>query len=150
VTQEGGKAGRFKNDWSELVIGACIEVHRYLGPGLLESAYEECLCHELSVARVPFERQKALAIRYKGTELQAGYRLDLVVGGSLLVELKAVERLLPVHKAQVITYLRLSGLPTGLLVNFHEAAIRHGLRRLSNKKILPAFPSSCDPNKRDR
>ena len=92
------------------------------------------------------ERQKALPVRYKGIELQAGYRLDLVVGGQLLVELKAVERLLPVHEAQVITYLKLSGLPVGLLVNFHAATIRQGLRRLTNNRTLPGFPPPCDPH----
>jgi GxxExxY protein len=127
------------------VIGACIEVHRHLGPGLLESAYEQCLCHELNVACIPYERQKVLPVRYKGIELQPAYRLDLVVGSELLVELKSVERLLPVHEAQVITYLKLSGLPVGLLVNFHVAAIRQGLRRLTNHQNLPASPPPCDP-----
>ena len=84
-----------------------------------------------------------LPVRYKGIDLRAGYRLDLIVGGQLLVELKAVERLLPVHEAQVITYLKLSGLPVGLLVNFHAAAIRQGLRRLTNKKNLPGSSTPC-------
>jgi GxxExxY protein len=107
---------------------------------------EQCLCHELSLASVPYERQKALPVRYKGIELQPGYRLDLVVDSQLLVELKAVERLLPVHEAQVITYLKLSGLPVGLLVNFHPVAIRHGLRRLTNNRTLPGSPTPCDPH----
>jgi GxxExxY protein len=147
MTQEGGKTGRF-DDCSEVLIGACIEVHRHLGPGLLESAYEQCLCHEVSELGLSYERQKALPVRYKGFELQHGYRLDLVVDGQILVEIKAVERLLPVHEAQVITYLRLSGLAVGLLVNFHSAAIKHGLRRLTRNKILPVFPPSCDPEGR--
>ena len=105
MKQEGGKTGRF-DDRLETLIGACIEVHRNLGPGLLESAYEQCLCHELTELRVPFERQKALPVVYKGIELTHGYRLDLVVNCEVLLEIKAIERLLPVHEAQVITYLR--------------------------------------------
>ena len=144
MKQEGGKTGRF-DDCSELLIGACIEVHRHLGPGLLESAYEQCLCYELSELGLAWERQKVLPVRYKGLELQHGYRVDLVVDAEILVEIKAVERLLPVHEAQIITYLRLSGLAVGLLVNFHAATIKHGLRRLTRNKILPVFPPSCDP-----
>ncbi|HET8935070.1 MAG TPA: GxxExxY protein [Polyangiales bacterium] len=133
---------------SEIVIGACIEVHRHLGPGLLESVYEECVCHELGVAGIAFERQKTLPVLYKGLKLQPSYRLDLIVEDQLLIELKAVERLLPVHEAQVITYLKLSGLPVGLLVNFHTAAIKHGLRRLINNKNLTGSPAPCDPSSR--
>ena len=143
MKQEDGKTGRF-GDCSEILIGACIEVHRHLGPGLLESAYERCLCHELRGLGLFFERQKALPVRYKGIELQHGYRLDLVVEREILVEIKAVDRLLPVHEAQVITCLKLSGLAVGLLVNFHAAAIKHGLRRLTRTKSLPVFPPSCD------
>lgn len=95
---------------------------------------------------VAYERQRWLPLRYKGIELHAGYRLDLVVAEQVLVEIKAVAVLLPVHEAQVVTYLKLSGLPTGLLVNFHTSTIKRGLRRLTNKKILPAFPPSCKPN----
>ena len=145
MKQGDGETGRF-GQWSESVIGACIEVHRHLGPGLLESAYEQCLCHELTLASEPYERQKPLPVRYKGIELQTGYRLDLVVDSQLVVELKAVERLLPVHEAQVITYLKLSGLPVGLLVNFHAVAIKHGLRRLTNNQYLPGSPTPCDPS----
>ena len=96
-----------------------------------------------STSGIPYQRQKVLPVRYKGIDLQPGYRLDLIVGNQLLVELKAVERLLPVHEAQVITYLTLSGLPVGLLVNFHTAAIRHGLRRLTNNKDLPGSSPPC-------
>ena len=144
MEQEGRKTGRFL-DCSQTVIGACIEVHRHLGPGLLESVYEQCLCHELSRLGVRYERQRWLALRYKDLELDHGYRLDLVIDEQILVEIKAVAKLLHVHEAQVITYLKLSGLPTALLVNFHTTAIRHGLRRLTNKKSsrLPAFPPSC-------
>ena len=116
---------------TEQVIGACIEIHKHLGPGLLESAYEECLCYELSVRGIRFERQKPLPVKYKNVNLDCGYRLDLVVEESILLELKAVERLLPIHEAQGITYLRLSRLPVGLLVNFNATILRNALRRLT-------------------
>jgi GxxExxY protein len=106
-------------------------VHRALGPGLLESAYEACLCHELSLRELPFRRQIELPVNYKGLRLDAGYRIDLIVRDELLVELKSVERLLPIHEAQLLTYLKLSGMKTGLLLNFHEAVLRNGIRRLS-------------------
>ena len=128
MPQEGAKARRF-GDCSRAVIGACIEVHRQLGPGLLESAYGICLSHELSARGIQFEREVHVPVVYKGIELECGYRLDFVVEKELVVELKAVETVLPVHHAQVITYLRLTGLPVGLLVNFHEATIQRGLRR---------------------
>jgi GxxExxY protein len=142
VKQEAGKSGRFF-DCSSAVIGACIEVHRHLGPGLLESIYEDCLCHELSLRDLSFRRQVPLNGVYKGLPLECGYRADLIVEEQLLVELKAVEQLNPVHQAQVITYLRLTNLPAALLVNFGEQSVRKGLRRLTNK--LPAFPASCEP-----
>jgi len=112
------------------VIAACIEVHRELGPGLLEAIYEECLCDELQRRGLLFERQKAVAVTYKGRTLEQGYRTDLIVERSLLVEVKAVDALLPVHVAQVVTYLRLCGLDAGLLVNFNAETIRSGLRRV--------------------
>jgi GxxExxY protein len=130
MEQEGRKGGRFE-DGTEGVIGALIEVHRCLGPGLLESAYEACLCAELSACGLRFERQRPLAIEYKGVSVECAYRLDLVVSESILVELKAVERLLPIHEAQVVTYLRLSRLSVGLLVNFNAIVLRQGLRRLT-------------------
>ena len=114
------------------VIGACVEVHRSVGPGLLESAYHVCLERELSLRGLDLEREKAVPIRYKGVELDQGYRLDFVVGGRLVLELKAVEHLLPVHEAQIITYLRLTGLPVGLLINFHASTLKAGLRRFRN------------------
>ena len=148
MQQEGEKAGRF-GDCSESVIGACIEVHRWLGPGLLESAYEHCLAHELGLRGLRFERQLELPVTYKTVELSCGYRLDFVVEEELIVEIKAAERLLPVHEAQLITYLRLAGVRVGLLVNFNTAVLRHGLRRLTlNPKILPAFPPSCESGDR--
>jgi GxxExxY protein len=116
---------------SEQVIAACIEVHRQLGPGLLESMYEAALCAELDFRGIRFQRQVALPVKYKGVPLDPTYRADLVVGQKLLVEVKSVESLLPLHAAQVLTYLRVTGLETGLLVNFNTTLIRHGLRRLS-------------------
>ncbi len=115
---------------TQQIIGAAIEVHRALGPGLLESAYETCLCHELSLRRVPFERQKQLPVLYKGIEVDCGYRLDLLVAETVVVEIKAVEQLLPVHQAQVLSYLRLGGWEVGLLINFHVPVLRQGIRRI--------------------
>jgi GxxExxY protein len=117
-------------DCSSEVIAACIEVHRELGPGLLEAIYEECLCDELQRRGLIFERQKAVAVSYKGRTLDHGHRTDLIVEGSMLVELKAVDALLPIHVAQVITYLRICNLEAGLLVNFNAETIRGGLRRV--------------------
>ena len=118
------------NQITEAIIGAAIEVHRALGPGLLESAYEECLCRELGLRHVPFERQRQLPIEYKGLQLDCGYRLDLLVAGEVVVEVKAVETLLPIHEAQVLTYLRLGGWRVGLLINFNVPVLKRGIRRL--------------------
>ena len=120
------------------VIGAMIEVHQALGPGLLESAYEAFLCHELTIRRLPFERQRPISCHYKGAEVDCGFRLDIVVAGTVLVELKSVAELLPIHVAQVVTYLRFSGLPVALLVNFNARTLRSGLRRiwLSDHRVL--------------
>jgi GxxExxY protein len=120
------------NELTERVIGACIEIHRALGPGLLESAYEECLCHELSLAGINFERQKPLPVRYKEVNLDCGYRLDLVVEQKLIVELKAVESLLPIHEAQLLTYLKLSGFTLGLLIKFNVPVLKSGIKRIVN------------------
>lgn len=111
------------------VIGAAMEVHEALGPGLLESAYERCLCHELSRRRVRFARQVPLPVHYKGTELDCGYRVDLVVEDSVIVELKAVERLISIHEAQLLTYLQLSGKRVRLLINFNVRLLRQGIVR---------------------
>jgi GxxExxY protein len=118
---------------SERVLGACIEVHRHLGPGLLESAYEQCLCHELSLGGLSFERQRPLPVTYKGVTLDCGYRLDVVVEEQLILELKAVDHLLSLHEAQVLTYLKLTGLDVGLLVNFNTSVLRSGIRRLARR-----------------
>ena len=104
-----------------------------LGPGLLESAYEECLARELAVRGIPFERQKALPLVYKDVKLECGYRIDLLVDGRVVVELKAVDALAPIHDAIVLTYLRLSGCKIGLLINFNSVVLKDGLRRLVNK-----------------
>lgn len=120
-----------KNDsLTEVIIGAAIQVHRELGPGLLESTYEACLCHELYLLNLQIERQKIIPIRYKGILLDAGYRLDLVVEGQVIVEIKAVAQLLPVHEAQLLSYLKQIGGGRGLLINFNEKLLKHGLRRL--------------------
>ena len=142
MTQGDGETRRFHDDLSEKIIGAFIEVHRHLGPGLLESAYEQCVCHELSLLGLLFERQRALPVAYKGVLLNCGYRLDIVVAGRLIVEIKAVERLLPIHKAQVLTYLKLTKLDTGLLVNFNVPVLKDGLRRLTRKRTCPVVSPS--------
>jgi GxxExxY protein len=128
---EGTEKGKEKgDDLSRRVIGFAIEVHKSLGPGLLESAYEECLCHELEEAGIPFHKQVPVPVRYKGVRLECGYRLDVIVGGRLILELKSVERLLPIHDAQLLTYLRLTGIRTGLLMNFNSLVLKDGIKRL--------------------
>ncbi len=119
-----------KDPLTDQIIGFAIEVHRHLGPGLLESAYEECLCYELKQNDIRFWRQVALPVVYKSVRLDCGYRIDLVVESRLILELKATERLLPIHEAQVLTYMRLSGMPTGLLLNFNTPLLKDGVRRL--------------------
>lgn len=119
-----------KNKVSEEVISAAIEVHRHLGPGLLESAYEECLCRELSLRGIPFERQKLLPVFYKGLALGCDYRMDLVVAGDLIVELKAIEAILPLHQSQLLTYMRLSGVSLGLILNFNVPVMKDGIKRM--------------------
>jgi GxxExxY protein len=114
---------------TERIIAAAIEVHRNLGPGLLESAYEECLSRELARAGIPFERQRELPVSYKGAPIGIAYRIDLVVGGDVVVEVKAVEAILKVHEAQVLTYMKLSGIDIGLLLNFNVPLMRDGIRR---------------------
>ena len=118
------------NELTGQIIGAAIEVHKAFGPGLLESAYEECLCRELVLRNIPFERQKEVPIEYKGCKLDCGYRLDLVVNHQIVLELKAVERIEPIHEAQLITYLRLTGLNLGLLLNFNVPVLKDGIKRM--------------------
>jgi GxxExxY protein len=115
---------------TERIIGAAIEVHRALGPGLLESAYEACLVHELSERGIQCKRQVALPVRYKGKELDCGYRLDIVVADLVIVELKRVDKLIALHTAQVLTYLRLSGMRVGLLINFNTNLLKNGITRV--------------------
>jgi GxxExxY protein len=115
---------------SERVIGFAIEVHRQLGPGLLESAYEECLCFELKQAGIAYARQVPLPVTYKQVQLESGYRMDIVVEQELVIELKSVDRLMPIHEAQMLTYLKLSGFKIGLLLNFNSILLKDGLKRV--------------------
>ena len=115
---------------SGAVIGAAIEVHRALGPGLLESAYETCLCYELGQRLIPFQRQLELPVSYKGVQLDCGYRIDIIADETLLLELKAVERILPIHEAQLLTYLKPTNLRTGLLLNFNVPVLTSGIKRI--------------------
>ena len=121
------------NDITETIIGAAISVHKELGPGLLESAYEACLAYELTERKLKIERQKALPVVYRGVELDCGYRIDLLVEDQVVVELKAVENLEPIHEAQMLSYLKLSKCKVGLLINFNVKILRKGIRRFVNK-----------------
>jgi GxxExxY protein len=111
------------------IIGAAIEVHRHLGPGLLESAYEQCLCHELHLRGLSFRCQVDLPLSYKGIKLDCGYRIDLIVEDEIVVELKAVEKILPIHEAQLLTYMKLAAKPVGLLINFNVPLLTQGIVR---------------------
>ena len=117
------------NELTGRVIGLAIEVHRQLGPGLLESAYEECLCFELRQSTIPHVRQQRLPIRYKGNDLDYCYQIDIVVDNSLIIEIKSVDHIAPVHEAQLLTYMRLSGISLGLLLNFNCPVLKDGIRR---------------------
>ncbi|MBX3296158.1 MAG: GxxExxY protein [Acidobacteria bacterium] len=117
---------------TEKIIGSAIAVHKALGPGLLESAYEECLCFELAEAGLEFKRQVALPVVYKGVKLDCGYRMDGVVEESVIIEIKAVERIVPVHEAQLLSYLKLTGIKVGLLLNFHVPVLKSGIKRIVN------------------
>ena len=119
------------NDLTGKVIGAAIEVHKALGPGLLESAYEECLSHELDLKRIQYERQKPLPVEYKDVKLDCGYRLDLIVENRLILELKACGNLVPLYDAQLLTYLKLTNIKVGLLINFNVPVLKEGIKRLS-------------------
>ena len=123
-------------DLTEQIIGAAVEVHRALGPGLLESAYEECLCRELHLRGLNFQRQVPLPVEYKGVNLDCGYRLDLIVQDEVVLELKCIERVLPVHEAQLLTYLKLTGKRVGLIINFNVPTF--GERRHSEKGFMKA------------
>lgn len=117
------------NELTYETIGAAIEVHRTLGPGLLESTYQHCLCRELSLRGVAFRREASLPLAYKGLKLECGYRMDILIDNQVVVEVKAVEALAPIHDAQLLTYLRLGGWKVGLLINFNEVVLKDGIRR---------------------
>ena len=115
---------------TERILGAAIEVHRHLGPGLLESAYETCLCHELHLRGLAFQRQVSLPIDYKGVKLDAGYRIDILVENRVILELKCVQEIAAIHEAQLLTYLRLTGAKVGLILNFHVPVMKQGIKRM--------------------
>jgi GxxExxY protein len=117
------------NQLTHAIIGAAIEVHRSLGPGLLESSYHKCLLRELFVRGIPFEKERPLPLEYKGINLECGYRIDVVVAGLVVVEVKAVEALAPIHDAQLLTYLRIGGYKLGLLINFNVVVLKNGIHR---------------------
>ena len=119
-----------EEELTERIIGALIEVHRTLGPGLLESAYQACSAREFSLRQMLFEQEKTLPVEYKGVRVDCGYRLDFIVAEKVIVELKTVESLLPVHEAQLLTYLRLTGCKVGLLVNFNVQVLKRGIKRM--------------------
>jgi GxxExxY protein len=118
------------NQLSDVTIGAAIEVHRHLGPGLLESSYHACLCRELELRGIAYDSQVALPLHYKGIQLSRGYIIDLFIENSLVVEIKSVDKLLPIHSAQLITYMRLQGVSSGLLMNFNVHLLPHGIKRM--------------------
>ncbi len=117
---------------TEKIIGCCIEVHKCLGPGLLESTYEECSSYEMTKSGLFVERQKELSVIYKGVKLDCGYRIDLLVETQVILEFKSVEKILPIHEAQIITYLKLSGNSVGLLINFNSIILTKGIKRFVN------------------
>ena len=117
------------NELTEAIIGAAIEVHRHLGPGLLESAYQKCLARELTLRGIPFDSERTLPVVYKGITLDCGYRVDLLVAGSVVVEAKAVAAIDKIHEAQLLTYLRLGGWKVGLLINFNVPVLKDGIKR---------------------
>jgi GxxExxY protein len=129
--QQGDQEFREKNLLTDQIIGGCIAVHRALGPGLLESAYEHCLARELELRGLSFRRQVAVGFEYEGIAVDCGYRIDLLVNDQVVIELKSIERLETINVAQVLTYLKLGRFPIGLLVNFNMASLRQGLRRLT-------------------
>jgi GxxExxY protein len=127
---------------TERIIGAAMEVHRALGPGLLESAYEECLAHEMRLGGLGFERQVPLPVAYKGVKLDCGYRIDFLVERAVVLELKSTDALRPIHEAQLLTYLRLGGWTIGLLMNFNVPVLKHGIKRVVLNYQDPSVPSA--------
>jgi GxxExxY protein len=118
------------NNLTSQIIGAAIEVHKALGPGLLESAYEECLCCELGLRNIGYQRQMPIAVQYKGTNLDCGYRLDILVENVIILEIKSCDSLVPIHEAQLLTYLKLTGIKIGLLINFNILILKNGIKRI--------------------
>lgn len=137
-----------ENKITEEIIGAAIEVHRHLGPGLLESVYEECLCYELSQRGLKFLRQLAAPVLYKSIKLDCGYRMDLLVEDEVIVEIKSVEALSPVYSSQVLTYLKICDKRIGLLINFNVPILTHGLKRIANNYQDPTPRLSVSASKR--
>jgi GxxExxY protein len=119
-----------EEDLTEQIIGAAIEVHRELGPGLLESVYEECLCYELNTRQISFRRQVVLPLNYKSKQLDCGFRADVIIADKVLIEIKAVETVSELHKAQLLTYLRITGMKVGLILNFNMVVLKDGIVRL--------------------
>jgi GxxExxY protein len=119
-----------ESELTSRIILAAVEVHRHLGPGLLESTYETCLCRELTLQGIDFERQPELPVTYKGEDLDCGYRADLVIQDRVILELKAVDKILPIHEAQLLTYLKLSQKKVGLILNFHCQLMKDGIKRM--------------------
>ena len=120
----------YQQELTGQILGAAIEVHKQLGPGLLESTYQACLCHELELRGISFECQKPLPLEYKGIKLECGYRIDLLVAGLVIVEIESVEVLAPIHEALLLTYLKLTGIKVGFLINFNLVVLKKGIRRL--------------------
>ena len=118
------------DELSNQVIGCALEVHRNLGPGLLESTYEQCLAHELKIAGIPFRMQHPLPVEYKGIKLDCGYRIDVLVDDTIIVELKSVDKILPIHQAQLLTYMKLAYIAVGLLINFNVKYLKDGIKRM--------------------
>ena len=133
VPQNRNANSLLEKELTDKIIGAAIEVHKNLGPGLLESAYEECLCEELSLRKIPFSRQIALPVTYKTKKLDVGYRIDLLVNKEVVVELKTVESILPIHEAQTLTYMKLGGWQVGLILNFNVTVLKNGIKRLVHR-----------------
>ena len=132
MLHHGGTETRRKlvlEDLTQEIIGAAIEVHRALGPGLLESAYEECLCRELTLRGISFMRQVPLPLEYKGVKLDCGYKLDVVIADSVILELKSIESISPIHEAQLLTYLKLAGKKVGFVINFNVPVLKSGIVR---------------------
>jgi len=145
IDHRGGAESRsilLHEELTQQIIGAAIEVHKALGPGLLESAYEECLCHELRLRHLSFQRQIPVPVKYKDVNLDCGYRIDILVEDTVILELKCVEKLLPVHDAQLLTYLKLTGKTVGLILNFYtDVLTRGGIVRKAYQILRASAPA---------